>query len=162
MLIIQHKPVYTLGTATTEGSGPFSSIARDGTGLTYDIFHVERAGQATYHGPGQVVIYPILDLAYFNKDINWYLRCLEDVAIDVLAKYNIIGERKPDVGHTGVWIGNSKIAAIGIKIRRWVTMHGMSINVAPGMHEYKYFLHLSIFFFSTIFNLKMHVCITAY
>jgi lipoyl(octanoyl) transferase len=119
MIMLQHKPVYTLGTGTSIGSGPFSSFSKDGTILDYEMFQVERAGQATYHGPGQLVIYPILDLNYFYKDINWYLRTLEDVAIQTIDLYGIKSERKNLPGYTGVWVGDSKLAAIGIKIRRW-------------------------------------------
>ncbi len=119
MIMLQHKPVYTLGTSTAIGSGPFSSISKDGSVLDYEMFQVERAGQATYHGPGQLVIYPILDLNYFYKDINWYLRALEDIAIQTIDVYNIKSERKQLPGYTGVWVGDSKLAAIGIKIRRW-------------------------------------------
>ena len=119
MIMLQHKPVYTLGTGTVIGSGPFSSISKDGSVLDYEMFQVERAGQATYHGPGQLVIYPILDLNYFYKDINWYLRALEDIAIKTINMYDIKSERNKLPGYTGVWVGDSKLAAIGIKIRRW-------------------------------------------
>lgn len=105
--------------------------------LEYETHVVERAGQATYHGPGQLVLYPILDLNYWSKDINWYLRTLEDVAICALDCYCIRGERRREEGHTGVWVGDSKVAALGIKISRWVTMHGMSLNVCPDMHYFE-------------------------
>lgn len=119
MIMLQHKPVYTLGSGTVIGSGPFSSISKDGSVLEYEMFQVERAGQATYHGPGQLVIYPILDLSYFYKDINWYLRALEDIAIQTIDMHGIKSERKNLPGYTGVWVGDSKLAAIGIKIKRW-------------------------------------------
>lgn len=136
LVALQHKPVYTLGSGTAEGSGPFSFTARDGSRLEYETHNVERAGQATYHGPGQLVLYPILDLHYWNRDINWYLRALEDVAIGALDCYRIHGERRGEEGHTGVWVGDSKVAALGIKISRWVTMHGMSLNVCPDMRYF--------------------------
>ncbi|RYH27821.1 lipoyl(octanoyl) transferase [archaeon] len=134
LLILQHSSVYTLGTATTGNSGPFSFAADDGSKLQYETFQIDRAGQATYHGPGQLVCYPIFDLQYFEKDIHCYLRNLEEVIIRTLARYNIEAHRK--VGLTGVWVGDNKLAALGIKLRRWVTMHGLALNVNP---ELRYF-----------------------
>jgi len=107
----------------------------DGSALTYELFHVERAGEATYHGPGQLVIYPILDLSYFDKDINKYLRGLEQVVIDSLAEIGVPSAGRIE-GLTGVWVGDEKLAAIGIKLRRWVTMHGVSVNVCPDMRYF--------------------------
>lgn len=130
-LLLQHKSVYTLGTATNVGSGPFSKTLNDGKVLEYELFNVDRAGQATYHGPGQIVLYPILDLNHFNKDIHLYLRILEDIIIDTLQYFDIKGNKIN--GLTGVWVGDSKVAAIGVKLRRWVTLHGLSINVDPDM-----------------------------
>jgi len=134
ILLLQHRSVYTLGTASEEGSGPFSKMAPDGTLLEYDLFETERAGQATYHGPGQVVMYPILDLNHFERDIHVYLRGLEEMTIQTLATYGIDGSRKE--GLTGVWVGAAKVAAIGIKLRRWVTMHGVALNVCPDMRYF--------------------------
>lgn len=135
LVLLQHKPVYTLGTGTEAGSGPFSQICADGTVLEYETFNVERAGQATFHGPGQIVMYPILDLGYFEKDINIYLRGLEQIVVDTCQDLGISAGRVQ--GQTGVWVGsNFKIAAIGIKIRRWVTMHGISVNVNPDMRYF--------------------------
>ena len=134
IMMLEHDPVYTMGTATLKESGPFR---RSSTSLPYDTYQVERAGEATYHGPGQLVVYPILDLAFFNKDIDFYLRQMEQVAIDSLVT---LGLSQADVGRvegqTGVWVGDEKIAAMGIKLRRWVTMHGMSINVNPRMEYF--------------------------
>lgn len=148
ILMLQHSSVYTLGTGTTANSGPFIP-SRDSTAiniayrdLDYSTVKVDRAGQATYHGPGQVVLYPILDLVraykqknkikvlnnilicrlrtqnFFEKDINTYLRNLEQVVINCLSKFGIQGERVE--GYTGVWVGRYKVAAIGVKIRRCV------------------------------------------
>lgn len=135
VLVLEHKSVYTLGTATQEGSGPFSQKMPDGSALPYELFHVERAGEATYHGPGQLVIYPILDLSYFEKDINKYLRGLEQVVMDSLAEVGIPSAGRIK-GLTGVWVGDDKFAAIGIKLRRWVTMHGVAVNVCPDMRYF--------------------------
>ena len=130
-MILEHDPVYTMGTSTTRGSGPFKASTNS---LPYDIFRVERAGEATYHGPGQLVVYPILDLAFFDKDIDVYLRRMEQVVIDSLVSLGLSAEEVGrDKEQTGVWVGDDKIAAMGIKLRRWVTMHGISINVNPRM-----------------------------
>lgn len=93
VILCQHSPTYTLGSATTEGSGPFSKKLADGTFLEYDTFTVERAGQATYHGPGQLVVYPILDLSYFGKDIHLYLRALEETIMETLTVFDISSQR---------------------------------------------------------------------
>jgi lipoyl(octanoyl) transferase len=93
VILCQHSPTYTLGSATTEGSGPFSKKLADGAFLEYDTFTVERAGQATFHGPGQLVVYPILDLSYFGKDIHLYLRALEETIMDTLAVFDISSQR---------------------------------------------------------------------
>lgn len=134
VLILEHDPVYTLGTATTEGSGPFCPSSKE---LPFDSFEVERAGEATYHGPGQLVVYPILDLSYFEKDINLYLRRMEQVVIDSILKVAPRHLQADQIGRmaglTGVWVDDEKIAAMGIKLRRWVTMHGISVNVNPDM-----------------------------
>ena len=143
VILCQHSPVYTLGTATTAGSGPFSRTFPDGSVLEYETFNVERAGQATYHGPGQLVCYPIVDLTFFEKDINWYLRGLEQSVIDTLQRFDIPARRIVGDGLTGVWTSSSdgsgkdsKIAALGIKLRRWVTMHGLSLNVKPDLRYF--------------------------
>ena len=93
VIFCQHSSTYTLGSATTQGSGPFSKILADGSSLEYETFTVERAGQATYHGPGQLVVYPILDLGYFSKDIHLYLRGLEQTIIDTLDHFDIASKR---------------------------------------------------------------------
>ena len=143
VILCQHSSVYTLGTATTAGSGPFSRTFPDGSVLEYETFNVERAGQATYHGPGQLVCYPIMDLSFFKKDINWYLRALEQSVIDTLQLFDIPARRIEGDGLTGVWTSSSdgsgkdsKIAALGIKLRRWVTMHGLSLNVKPDLRYF--------------------------
>jgi lipoyl(octanoyl) transferase len=88
----------------------------------------------TYHGPGQVVIYPILNLQRYQPDLHWYLRQLETVVVQALAGWGIPGERHP--GRTGVWVGDRKIAQIGIKVSRWITMHGLALNVAMDLRPF--------------------------
>ncbi len=126
LILLEHPPVYTLGQgATTE----FLNFEVDKS--NYDVHRVERGGEVTYHCPGQLVGYPILNLQRYRKDLHWYLRQLEEVLIRVLAVYNLQGDRLP--GFTGVWLEGRKVAAIGIKVSRWITMHGFALNVCPDM-----------------------------
>ena len=98
------------------------------------IFDIERGGDITFHGPGQLVGYPILDLNNYKKSISWYMRSLEEVIIDTLDIYGLVAIRKD--GLTGVWIGDEKIAALGVRISRWVTMHGFALNVNTDLNYY--------------------------
>lgn len=130
LLFVEHTHVYTLGK-----SGDFSNLLLsekqlEAKGATF--YKINRGGDITYHGPGQIVGYPILDLENFFTDIHKYLRFLEEVIIKVLADYNIIGTRSE--GETGVWLGVGtpfarKICAMGVRASRWVTMHGFALNV---------------------------------
>merc|ERR1712137_1016464 len=99
----------------------------DQTVTQHELHRVERGGEVTYHCPGQVVVYPIINLNFYKRDLHWYLRQLEEVIIRVLARYNIEADRDGD--HTGVWTTDGKIAAIGINVARWLTMHGLALNV---------------------------------
>ncbi len=129
-LFVDHPHVYTLGK-----SGDFSNLLLtekqlEAKGATF--YKINRGGDITYHGPGQIVGYPILDLENFFTDIHKYLRFLEEVVILTLSEYNIIGERSE--GETGVWLGigtpfERKICAMGVRASRWVTMHGFALNV---------------------------------
>ncbi len=126
LILLEHPPVYTLGQgATTE----FLKFDIDKS--PYDVHRIERGGEVTYHCPGQLVGYPILNLQRYCKDLHWYLRQLESVLIRVLAVYGLQGDRIP--GFTGVWLEGRKVAAIGIKVSRWITMHGFALNVCPDM-----------------------------
>ena len=125
LLLLEHPPVYTLGQGSDRAflKGVESSQA--------DIYHTERGGEVTYHCPGQLVGYPVLNLQYHRADLHWYLRQLEAVIIHVLASYGLEGQRLP--GFTGVWLEGRKVAAIGIKVSRWITMHGFALNVCPDL-----------------------------
>ncbi|MBD2663309.1 octanoyltransferase [Richelia sinica FACHB-800] len=126
LILLEHPPVYTLG----QGSkSEFLKFDIDKN--TYDVHRIERGGEVTYHCPGQLVGYPILNLRRYRQDLHWYLRQLEEVIICVLADYGLQGERIS--GFTGVWLDNRKVAAIGIKVSRWITMHGFALNVCPDM-----------------------------
>ncbi|MDB9375777.1 lipoyl(octanoyl) transferase LipB [Nodularia sphaerocarpa] len=129
LILLEHPPVYTLG----QGSNP--EFLKDLDQSKFDVHRVERGGEVTYHCPGQVVGYPILNLQYYCKDLHWYLRQLEEVLIRVLAVYGLTGDRLP--GFTGVWLEGRKVAAIGIKVSRWITMHGFAFNVCPDMSGFK-------------------------
>ena len=98
------------------------------------VIQTDRGGNITFHGPGQLVGYPILDLNHYKRSITWYMRKLEQLIIDILGDYGIIAGRKK--GLTGVWVKDKKIAALGVRISKWVTMHGFSINVNPDLEYY--------------------------
>ena len=123
LLVLEHPPVYTLGRGA---DARFLGAAAEGD---IPVVQVGRGGQVTYHGPGQLVGYPILGLRDLRPDVRWYVRGLEEVLISALADLGIAAERRP--GLTGVWVGPRKIGSIGVAIRRWVTWHGFALNVAP-------------------------------
>ncbi|KAL3772641.1 hypothetical protein ACHAWO_013186 [Cyclotella atomus] len=137
IIMVEHDPVYTLGTASdasfikgyhaSDENREEVTISDDGQN-PIPIVRIERGGEVTYHGPGQLVVYPIIDLRGYNQDIHWYMRALEEVIILALDKAGIKGATRED-NLTGVWVSGKKIAALGIKARRWVTMHGLAINV---------------------------------
>ena len=121
LLLLEHEPVYTIGRT------PDRSSLLGASHLPYPLFPINRGGQATYHGPGQLMGYPIIDLRRCGQDLHRYLRWLEQLLIDLLAEYEIAATRRE--GLTGVWIENRKIASIGVGVRHWITMHGFALNV---------------------------------
>ena len=125
VLLLEHEPVYTIGRILDKSS------LRVIDQLPYPVFETNRGGQATYHGPGQLVGYPILDLRVRGRDLHRYLRKLEDLLIDLLLEFGIKGQRVE--GKTGVWVEDRKIASIGVGVRKWVTMHGFALNVASDL-----------------------------
>ena len=146
LLFTEHEPVYTLGK-----SGKEDHVLLDGQqlaqkGISY--FHINRGGDITFHGPGQIVGYPILDLEHFKTDLGWYLRSLEEVIILTLAQYGLQGERSP--GETGVWLDANikgrerKICAMGIRCSRWVTMHGFALNVNTNLNYFNFIIPCGI------------------
>lgn len=126
LLLLEHPPVVTLGRA----SHAAHVLRREGI----DIFEIERGGDVTFHGPGQLVGYPILDLTGHRRDLHWYLRTLEDSIIIALAELGIPAGRNPP--HTGVWTSNRKIASIGIHVKQWVTWHGFALNVTNDLAHF--------------------------
>ncbi|HUL02626.1 MAG TPA: lipoyl(octanoyl) transferase LipB [Gemmatimonadales bacterium] len=126
LLLVEHPPVVTLGRAARQAH------LLDATGI--DVVEVERGGDVTYHGPGQLVGYPILDLTQHRPDVHWYLRALEQALIEALAILGIPAERRP--GYTGVWTRGRKIASIGVHVKQWVTWHGFALNVTTDLSEF--------------------------
>ncbi len=119
--LLEHEPVYTIGRT------PDRSSLRGAKHLPHPLFEINRGGQATYHGPGQLVGYFLIDLRRHGQDLHRYLRWMEALLIELLAHYEI--EATTRTGLTGVWIGNRKIASIGVGVRHWITMHGFALNV---------------------------------
>ena len=125
LLLVEHNPVVTLGRGTRAESLPVAPALLPGEGV--EVFEVERGGDVTYHEPGQLVGYPILDLQQVRPDLHWYLRELEGALIDALGTVGVAADRNP--GLTGVWAGPRKIASIGIHVKQWITLHGFALNV---------------------------------
>ena len=137
LIFVEHEPVYTLGKNANENH-ILQNYPEE-----IKTFHIERGGDVTYHGPGQLVGYPILDLREYKKSISWYMRTLEQIIIDTLSEFNIQADRKN--GLTGVWYKNEKIAALGVRVSKWITMHGFSLNINPDLNYYKSFIPCGIF-----------------
>jgi lipoyl(octanoyl) transferase len=141
LLFVTHPPVYTLGKSGDPQHVLISAEERSARSI--EFFHTNRGGDITYHGPGQWVVYPILDLEKFERDIGKYLRGLEEVIIGLLLEYGLKGERS--TGETGVWLDPTvpgkarKICAIGVRCSRWISMHGLALNVNT---ELDYFQHI--------------------
>ena len=125
-MLLEHPPVYTLG----QGSS-LDFLNFDPETSPCELHRIERGGEVTHHAPGQLVGYPILNLERHQKDLHWYLRQLEEVMIRCIAHYGLTATRIE--GLTGVWIEDQKVGAIGIKVSRWITMHGFALNVCPDL-----------------------------
>lgn len=134
VIFLQHPPVYTLGRAATRAHLLFDPAAG---AVDAEVHAVERGGKVTYHGPGQLVVYPVLNLARFRKDLHWYVRTVEEVVITSLRRFGIDAGRAE--GYPGVWVQDRKIAQVGMNCSKWVTSHGLAINVDPDM---RYFGHI--------------------
>lgn len=127
LILLEHEPVITVGRS-------FQGRAMEARACDIKIVETSRGGQVTYHGPGQLVGYPILNLRELRCDLHWYLRKLEEVIIRALEVFGLRG--RSILGHTGVWIGGKKIASIGIAVRGWVTYHGFALNVDCDMNGF--------------------------
>ena len=128
LILVEHPAVYTLGKNASR-----EHILKKREGVS--VIQTDRGGNITFHGPGQLVGYPIVDLSFYKRSITWYMRELEQLMIDVLKEYGIEGSTKK--GLTGTWVKNHKIAALGVRISRWVTMHGFSLNINPDLKYYQ-------------------------
>ena len=129
LLLVEHDPVVTLGRGTRAASLPLPRPELEGRGI--QVFEVERGGDVTFHGPGQLVGYPVVDLRQHRQDLHWYLRQLEAGLITALADLGIAAG--PNPGLTGVWTGGRKVASIGIHVKQWVTFHGFALNVSTDL-----------------------------
>jgi lipoyl(octanoyl) transferase len=130
LLLLEHEPVYTMGRSRDDSSLGEESI------LPHPVHRTNRGGQATYHGPGQLVGYPVLDLSLFGRDLHDYLRFLEEILIILLSRHGIAGGRME--GKTGVWVGERKIASLGVGVRKWISMHGFAINIRGDLRPFNH------------------------
>lgn len=138
---VEHNHVYTLGKSGSRDHILLSEAEMTAKGISY--YEIDRGGDITYHGPGQLVVYPIINLNNYYKDTHRYLRDLEEVVIRTLAELGITGTR--DEEFTGVWVGEEKICAIGIKVSRWITMHGIALNVNTELEYFDKIIPCGIF-----------------
>src|ERR1041385_8931975 len=136
LLMLEHEPVYTIGRT------PDQSSLQDAPPLPHPLFVINRGGQATYHGPGQLMGYPIIDLRRCGHDLHKYLRWVEQSLIDFLAKYGIAAARRESL--TGVWVEDRKIASIGVGVRHWITMHGFALNVCGDLSPFDHIVPCGI------------------
>jgi lipoyl(octanoyl) transferase len=146
LLLLEHEPVYTIGRTPDRSSLSAAGRIRRGevgaAHLPYPLFVINRGGQATYHGPGQLMGYPIIDLRRCGHDLHKYLRWVEQSLIDLLAKYGIAAARRESL--TGVWVGDRKIASIGVGVRHWITMHGFALNVCGDLSPFNHIVPCGI------------------
>lgn len=133
LLLVEHPPVITVSRRAGAGRHLLATTEQL-TAAGVEVAETDRGGDITYHGPGQLVVYPILDLNVFGLRLHSYMRFLEQVVIDVLADFQLRGER--DAGATGVWVGSEKICAMGVRVSRWVSMHGLALNVTTNLDHF--------------------------
>jgi lipoyl(octanoyl) transferase len=130
LFLLEHDPVYTIGRR------PDKSSLGGVQGLPYPVHEINRGGQATYHGPGQLVGYPVIDLRKRGRDLHRFLRTLEQAVIQLVEAFQVPARREE--GKTGVWVEDRKIASIGVGVRRWITMHGFALNVSSDLTGFQY------------------------
>jgi lipoyl(octanoyl) transferase len=134
LLLLEHPPTFTIGRSGSLANVLVSKEKLADEGIT--LFSIERGGDVTYHGPGQLIGYPIMDLSHRGKDIHRYVHELEEIIIRTLRDFSIAAAR--DKSHAGVWVGNEEIAAIGLSVRKWITMHGFALNVNSNLKHFAY------------------------
>ncbi len=148
LLLLEHEPVYTIGRTPDRSSlstrRTVDGIRRGELGrhLPHPLFVINRGGQATYHGPGQLMGYPIIDLRRCGQDLHKYLRWLEQLLIEFLSEHGIAASRRESL--TGVWVGDRKIASIGVGVRHWITMHGFALNVCGDLSPFNHIVPCGI------------------
>jgi lipoyl(octanoyl) transferase len=146
LLLLEHEPVYTIGRTPDQSSLSATPRIRRGepgaVRLPHPLFTINRGGQATYHGPGQLMGYPIIDLRRCGHDLHKYLRWLEQLLIEVLAEYGIAATQRESL--TGVWVEDRKIASIGVGVRHWITMHGFALNVCGDLSPFNHIVPCGI------------------
>jgi len=140
LLLLEHYPVITIGKSGNSLNILFNEDALKNKEVS--VYHTDRGGDVTYHGPGQLVGYPILNLRYYKKDVKWYIKSLEEVLINFLNEYGIKAEIIPKL--IGVWVKNKKIASIGVRIRKWITTHGFALNVNNDLTPFSYIIPCGI------------------
>lgn len=140
LLLVEHEPVFTKGAATQTENLLLSPAEYEARGFQLET--TDRGGDVTYHGPGQLTLYPIFDLNRHGRDLHRWLRDLEEVPISVLAAFGIEGRRFPP--HTGAWVGDEKIAAIGVKVKRWVNLHGIGFNINLNLEPFRHIVPCGI------------------
>jgi lipoyl(octanoyl) transferase len=136
LLLLEHEPVYTIGRT------PDRSSLLGAAHLPHPLFAINRGGQATYHGPGQLMGYPIIDLRRCGQDLHRYLRWIEQSLIELLADFGIAASRRESL--TGVWVENRKIASLGVGVRHWITMHGFALNVRGDLSPFDHIVPCGI------------------
>ncbi len=136
LLLLEHEPVYTIGRT------PDQSSLRSAEHLPHPLLPINRGGQATYHGPGQLVGYPVIDLRRCGQDLHRYLRWIEDLLITLLCEFGITAATR--AGLTGVWVEDRKIASIGVGVRQWITMHGFALNVCGDLSPFDHIVPCGI------------------
>ena len=136
LLMLEHDPVYTIGRTPDQSSLP--NVAQ----LHHPLYTINRGGQATYHGPGQLIGYPIVDLRRCGQDLHRYLRWIEDLLVKTLRIFDISASTRP--GLTGVWVEDRKIASIGVGVRHWITMHGFALNVCGDLAPFDHIVPCGI------------------
>ncbi len=134
LILAEHEPVITAGRGFREENLLVSEAELEKENIR--LYRIERGGDATYHGPGQIMGYPIIDLSGYNRDVHWFVRSIEQVIIETLRDFGINGLRAET--HPGVWVDGMKIASIGIAVRKWVAYHGFCLNVCPRMENFSF------------------------
>ena len=137
ILFLEHEHVYTFGKNSNK------DFLLNSYPQETKVIESDRGGQITYHGPGQLIGYPIINLNNFKKSVSWYMRSLEEVIILTLNEYNINSERKNDL--TGVWVDNNKVCAMGVRLSKWTSMHGFALNINPDMKYFDFMIPCGIF-----------------